>query len=76
MQELEEQLSVKEKAYTRLLGHHVAQFIALLHEIGGTEHGKPLNSRELSIAYTKLEEAYLFAREHIIKRGQERAKVN
>lgn len=69
-------LSAQDQAYIRMLELHFGQFVGLLHNIGETEMGNQLGSRELSIAYTKLEEAFFHAREFVLRRAAHKAKLN
>lgn len=69
-------LSSKDIALVRLLELHVNQLVALLHQIGETEMGSQLASRELSNAYTRLEEVFLHSREFIHRRAAARPMVN
>jgi len=69
-------LSAQDQAYIRMLELHFGQFAALLHNIGETEIGNQLASRELSLAYTKLEEAFYHSREFVLRRAAHKAKLN
>lgn len=69
------QISAKEQAYIRMTELHFQQFAALLHDIGQTEMGNQLGSRELSIAYTKLEEAFFHTREFLLRQAAKRAAL-
>lgn len=69
-------LSTKDIAYIRMLELHVNQLVALLHEIGETQMGQQLASRELSNSYTRLEEVFLHAREFIHRRAAAKVLVN
>ncbi len=69
-------LSDQDKAYIKMLELHFSQTAALLADIGGTKIGEPLASRELSNAHTRLEEGFLHAREHVLRRHLKRASVN
>lgn len=69
-------LSTKDIAYIRMLELHVNQLVALLHEIGETQLGMPLASRELANAYTRLEEVFLHSREYIHRRAAAKVLVN
>lgn len=76
MQEVKGAISAKDQAYVRMLEMHFQQFAALLHDIGGTEIGGLLASRELAVSYTKLEEAFYHTREFILRRAAQQAKIN
>lgn len=69
-------LSAQDQAYIRMLELHFSQFIALLHDMGGTQVGQFFSSRELSIAHTKLEEAFYHSREFVLRQASNRAKIN
>lgn len=70
-------LNAQDQAYIRMLELHFGQFIGLLHNIGGTEASPGMYaSRELSIAHTKLEEAFFHAREFVLRRAAHKAKLN
>lgn len=69
-------LSTKDIAYIRMLELHVNQLVALLHEIGETQIGQQLGSRELSTAYTRLEEVFYHSREFIHRRAAAKKLVN
>ena len=77
-------LSDKERAYVRLLGQHMNQYKALLLDIAGPVQSAPDGSqlasvnlsRELALANTRMEEAFMHAREHVFKRASARNAVN
>ncbi len=76
-------LTEKERAYVNMLGNHVNMYKALLLDIAGPAQVAPDGtasqvsmSRELALAYTRMEEAFYHAREHIFKRASVRHVVN
>jgi hypothetical protein len=71
-------LDDKEKAYINLLGHHTNQYKALLADLAGpasTDGNIPF-TRELALANTRLDEAYMHAREHVLRLAHKRNQVN
>ncbi len=76
MTETANALAEGDKAYIKMLELHFTQTSALLSDIGGSKPGEPMASRELALAYTGLEQAYLYAREHILRRHMTKAKLN
>lgn len=59
-------LTDEEKAVGVRMKDVGGEFIALLHQAGGTDpEGERLASRELSIAQTKIEEAVMWAVRHV-----------
>lgn len=59
-------LTEQEKAIVVRMKDVGGEFIALLHQAGGTSpDGQRLASRELSIAQTKIEEAVMWAVRHV-----------
>lgn len=74
--QISNQLTDQERAYIKMLEQHFSQTVALLATIGGTKLGAPMGGRELSLAFTKLEEAFYHSREYILRRNLNRAKLN
>ena len=61
-------LTEDEKALVVRLKDVGGEFIALLHQAGGTDpEGARFDSRELSIAHTKIEEAVMWAVHHVTR---------
>ncbi len=61
-------LSDEEKAMMSRLKDVGGEFLALLHQAGGTNpEGDRLASRELSLAQTKIEEAVMWAVKHVTR---------
>lgn len=61
-------LSGDEKAMMSRLKDVGGEFLALLHQAGGTNpDGSRLASRELSLAQTKIEEAVMWAVKHVTR---------
>lgn len=61
-------LSDEEKAMMSRLKDVGGEFLALLHQAGGTNpDGDRLASRELSLAQTKIEEAVMWAVKHVTR---------
>lgn len=69
-------LSDKDKAYIKMLELHFSQTAALLSDIAGSPVGAPLVYRELENSLVRLEEGFLHAREFILRRHLNKAKVN
>lgn len=72
---LDIQLNDKDKAYINLLEMHLRGFNALLHDMGGTQIDGPFASRELACAFTRIEEGYYSAREHVFRAAAKRNAV-
>ncbi len=61
-------LTEDEKALVVRLKDVGGEFIALLHQAGGTDpEDERFDSRELSIAHTKIEEAVMWAVRHVTR---------
>ena len=61
-------LTEDEKALVVRLKDVGGEFIALLHQAGGMDpEGERFDSRELSIAHTKIEEAVMWAVRHVTR---------
>ena len=58
-------LSEDEKRYTQAIKDAGAEFIALLHVVGGTPGGERFASRDLSLANTHIEDAVMRAVRHV-----------
>lgn len=69
-------LSAVDTAYIKTLEGHLKDMNTLLHEIGKTKPGDAMGARELSIAHTKLEEAFYHTREFILRRHLNRIRLN
>lgn len=72
MNSLETRLSEKEQAHLRLLSEAKDQFAILLTQLGPDGQ----LSRELVLANTRIEEAYLWAREHVMSAAAKRNSKN
>lgn len=72
MNSLETRLSEKEQAHLRLLSEAKEQFAILLTQLGPDGQ----LTRELALANTRIDEAYLWAREHVLGMAAKRNRLN